>query len=353
MIRKTFASTLLILLIGTPAWAYVHRESVEKEIPVEGRSIIRIANPNGLIQLRPGGEGEIVLDARKIAKAEGEDAARDLAAEARVRVVEGSDEIEIRVEIPSKIKHSRSLGELLGFSKRKHVTVELYVDVPPSMEVILSTASGDVDVEGVLSGGEIGATSGDVWVSDCRGDFEIGVASGDVEIEGIIGELKLSASSGEISVKDISGSVEVSAASGDFVGEGIGESFSLDGASGSVSLEGCGGKVEISTASGDVWLKDVTSEIHVNTSSGDVTAYAVNGGPVDVNISCSSGDVELTIPVGGSYTLEISSVSGSINTKVPLSVQKVTRHELRGEVGSGEGSVSISTSSGDIKLLES
>ena len=55
---------------------------------------------------------------------------------------------------------------------------------------------------------------------------------------------------------------------------------------------------------------------------------------------------------GGSYRLEISSVSGAIYTKVPLSVEKVTRHELSGDVGSGKGSVTLSTSSGDIKVYE-
>jgi hypothetical protein len=353
MIRKTVVLTLLVLLAAAPAWAYVHRESVEKTIPAEGASVIRIANPNGLIQLRPGGDSEITLEAKKIAKAKSRDEAVDLAAEARVRVVEGADEIEIRVEIPSRIKNTHSLGELLGFSKRKHVTVEIYVDVPPSMEIRLSTASGDVDVEGVLSGGEIGATSGDVWISDCEGDFEVGVASGDVEIEGIVGELELSASSGELSVRDITGSVRVSAASGDFVGRGIGGSFVLDGASGEVRLEDCGGRVEISTASGDVFLKDVLSDLSVSTSNGDVTAFTVKNGPVNVEISCSSGDIELSVARGSSYQLEISSVSGAMNTKVPLSVHKVTRHELRGEVGSGVGSVSLSTSSGDIKLYES
>jgi len=353
MIRKAAASTLLVLLVSSPAWAYVHRESVEKTIPVEGRSAIRISNPNGLIQLRPGVGAEIRLEAKKIAKAKGEDAARDLAEEAKVRIVEGSDEIEIRVEIPSRLKHSTGLGELLGFSKRKQVTVEIYVEIPASMEVILSTASGDVDVEGVLSGGEINATSGTVWISDCKGDFVVGVASGDVEIEGIVGELSLSASSGELSVKDISGSVQVSAASGDFIGRGISESFSHDGASGNVTLEDCGGEIDINTASGDIWLKNVISDISVNTSNGDVTAFAIDGGPVNVEISCSSGDIELTVARGGSYRLEVSSVSGAIYTKVPLSVERVTRHELSGDVGSGAGSVTLSTSSGDIKVYES
>jgi hypothetical protein len=353
MLRKAVALTLLVLLVSSPAWAYVHRESVEKTIPVEGRGVIRISNPNGLIQLRPGVGANVVLEAKKIAKAKGEDAARVLAEDARVRIVEGPDEIEIKVEIPTRIKHGTSLGELLGFSKRRHVIVEIYVEVPPSMEVILSTASGDVDVEGVLSGGQINTTSGDVWVSDCEGDFTVGVASGDVEIEGIVGELSLSASSGELSVRDISGSVEVSAAGGDFIGKNIGDSFSLDGASGNVTLEGCGGRIEISTASGDVWLKDVTSNISVNTSNGDVTAFAVDGGPVNVEISCSAGDIELTVAEGSSYRLDISNVSGAIYTKVPLSVEKVTRHELRGNVGSGAGSVILSTSSGDIKVQES
>lgn len=353
MIRKTAAMAFLVLLVGSPAWAYVHRESVEKSIPAEGRNVIQISNPNGLIQLRPGSGPDVSLEAKKIAKAKDEDEARSMAEEAKVRIVEGPDEIEIRVEMPSRLKRGMGLCELLGFSKSRHVTVELYVEVPPSMEVVLSTTSGDVDVEGVLSGGRVNTTSGDIWLSGCEGDFIVGVASGDVEIEGIVGELSLSSSSGELSVKDVRGAVDVSVASGDFVGKGISGSFNLGGASGDATLEDCDGEIDISTASGDVWLKNVTSRMSVNTSSGDVTAYALKGGPVDARISCSSGDIELTVVKGSSYRLEIGSVSGAIYTKVPLAVEKVSRHELRGNVGSGKGLIALSTSSGDIKVCES
>ena len=350
MKRMSVALVLLTILAGPPAWAYVHRESVEKTIPVDGRTAISVSNPSGLIKVRPVDGAVVALEATKVAKATNEGAARELAEQVKVRIVEGSDEIEIKVEIPSRFERGSGISDFLGIGTRRQVEVELYIQVPPSMKVKLATASGDVDVEGVEAGGDIDAASGDVWVSGCSGDFTVGVASGDAEVAGIRGNLSISSASGGLSIRDIRGSVEVSIASGDFVGRMIEGTFSLDGASGDVTVEECKGEVDVDTASGDVWLKDVVSELSVNTSSGDVTAYTRADGVPSVDISCSSGDIELSLPETGSYRLEIGTVSGSIHCKVPLSVEKVTRHELRGKVGSAKGSVNLNTSSGDIKV---
>jgi hypothetical protein len=352
MIKRAAAFTLMAVLMSSPASAYVHEESVEKTIRAEGKADIVVSNPNGLVKIRPADGTEIVLEAKKIIKAKGEDAARDVAEDVRVRVVEGSDRIEIIVEIPSKYKRGSGIGDFLGFSSRSHVTVDLYIDAPSWLKASVSTASGDVDIEGLESGGEIDATSGDVWLAACSGNFTVGVASGDVEIEEIRGDLSLSSASGGVTVRDIRGSVEVSVASGSFLGKMIEGSFKLNGASGDVTVDKCDGAVDVSTASGDVVLKSVSGELLVNTSSGDVTADVVSADIMDVAISCSSGDVELNVPSGASYALDIGSVSGSIHCKVPLSVEKVTRNELRGTVGSGNGSVSLNTSSGDIKIYE-
>jgi hypothetical protein len=282
MLRRCIALAFLAVFISSPAWSYVHRESVEKVIPAEGRSTIRVSNPTGLIKVRPADGANVVLEAKKVAKAKTEDEARDLAEKARVRVIERGDEIEIKVELPSKTKHKSLLGGILKLSVSTHVTVELYLDVPSSMELHLGSTSGDIDVEGARAGGHLGAASGDIWVSDCVGDFSIGVASGDIEVEGV----------------------------------------------------------------------EVSGEVVVNTSSGDVTVHSVARGAVEVEIACSSGDIELVVAKGSSYHLELGTVSGGISCKVPLTVEKVSRRELRGDVGSGGGSVILSTSSGDIRVRE-
>jgi len=349
---RRIAPLLLVAFLATPARAHVYRESVQRTIPVDGATVIRVTNPNGLVRIRPAEGSEIQLVAKKIARAGDEDEARLLASRARVSVAEGPEEVRIKVEVPSRKRQKSGLAALFGFVRRSRVAVDLFLDVPEGMRIELTTASGDIDVEGMRAGGEVSATSGDVWLSDCRGDFSISVASGDVEIEAVEGKLRLSSASGELSVRDIAGPVSVSVASGDFDGADIEGSFALDGASGDVNLERCEGEIEVSTASGDVWFEDVVPLVSVSTSSGDVTVSTAGGDDVDVGISCSSGDIELELPRGASYTLKISTVSGMIHTSVPLSIENLSRHELRGKVGSGRGSVRLSTSSGDIVVDE-
>ncbi len=352
MIKKAAVLAILTLAAVSQGWAYDHRESVERVIPVEGRDAIRVSNLNGLIKIRPGDETTVRVEAVKIVKADDMDEAEELAAEARVRVVEDPDDIEIEVEIPSDYRQGSGLGGLLGFSTRKRIVVELYIEIPSRMAVYLASTSGDIDVEDLEGGGELSSASGDIWLRDCSGRFHVGVASGDVEIDGLEGDLRLSAASGQLNVKDVRGSIEASVASGDFMGSMITGSFKLEGASGDVTVEDCGGRVDVRTASGDIWLRDVVSELTVSTSSGDVSAFTVLSTDVDIEISCSSGDIELRMEEGSSFRLELASVSGSIHCKLPMAVEKVSRHELRGVVGSGDGSVDLVTSSGDIRVYE-
>ena len=148
---------------------------------------------------------------------------------------------------------------------------------------------------------------------------------------------KVSTASGNIEVTDVRGDVNVSTASGD------------------VSLKGVNGRINASTASGEMRVVDVVGEVNAQTASGDVEVeIAQLQGTEDMKFSSASGDVRVKLPSNVDADVSMSSATGSIKTDFPIEV-KERRYgpgsEARGQLGNGSRSVRLSTASGDVSLM--
>ncbi len=128
----------------------------------------------------------------------------------------------------------------------------------------------------------------------------MGVASGDVEVTAVRGPATANTSSGDVSGRDVDGDVEVIDPEGD---------VSVEASSGDVTVADPGGDVDVSASSGDVSIRfraeagaTVSAEAgsgNVETSGLDVSTdgstleTTVGDGPRTVDVSTSSGDVEI------------------------------------------------------------
>jgi hypothetical protein len=147
----------------------------------------------------------------------------------------------------------------------------------------------------------------------------------------------VSTASGNIDVTDVRGDVIVNTASGD------------------VTLKGVNGRINASTASGDMRVLDVVGEVNAKSASGDVEVeIAQLQGSDDMKFSSASGDVNVKLPANLDGDVSMSSATGSIKTDFPIEV-KESRHgpgsQARGQLGSGARSIRLSTASGDVSLM--
>ena len=214
--------------------------------------------------------------------------------------------------------------------------VDMIVRVPAGHDVDVHQAVGDIDAAGIVSDLSLGTSTGDITASSTRGKLTLNSASGRVHVTSAQGDLDLNTASGDVVIESVSGrDVKIDVASGDIKATGLrAERANLSSASGSIRAS-------------DVHAPDFKAE----SASGSVHV-TLDGELHDVDVSSASGTVEVVVPDGFGGTVEMETSSGSIDTDFQMSITSQRRGSLRGRIGDGTAHVSLSTASGDVRLLK-
>jgi hypothetical protein len=238
----------------------------------------------------------------------------------------------------------------------QNVDAKILVDLPPGMDLDLSTGSGDIEVKGDTSGRSVvcNTGSGDVTLdagaakfathtgsgdvrarlSPAAAEAEVETGSGDVKVEGGVAALKAHTGSGGIAVHLSSPA----------------KSVRLRSSSGGVELSGGAEEADVHTSSGEVRLSGLAGKADLGSSSGDVVARWVKLSSGDeVRVRTSSGSVRLELPPGVSPSGALDTGSGDIVSDYPGVFNK--RHStctLSG--GAGSPNLDVETSSGGIAV---
>lgn len=219
-------------------------------------------------------------------------------------------------------------------------------------QVVVRTRNGrPVDEEVVIE-----TEPGRVRIRDAEGSFRLGPM-----------HLRLRGAAG-LDI-DVPRSVAVACRtlSGDVVAEGIGGASRWNSASGDISVVLDAGPIAVDTMSGDAVVSaSVPLGMTVRTVSGDVRVRAPR---LDASsITTTSGDVHLAAALAAGVRHTVSSVSGDVEVETASSV-RVETHSLTGDVkvdgphrteggrgnrtvivGDGAAVLSVSTTSGDIRV---
>ena len=154
--------------------------------------------------------------------------------------------------------------------------------------------------------------------------------SGTIRIEGIDGPVDCETDSGQIEISFIRS--EVRAASD----------------SGCVHIQGVKGAVDVRTDSGRIEAFEVEGTIDANTDSGTIQLSQTAVAPVCAH--SDSGRIRVKLADSGGYTIRAQTDAGRIELPV-LTRQRLSRHELEGDVRGGGSVVDLETDSGDIEVL--
>jgi hypothetical protein len=208
------------------------------------------------------------------------------------------------------------------------------ISVPASAQARITTASGDIDVEGLA------------------GAVELGTVSGDVRADELAGGLTVATTSGEVRLQDVAGVLQVTTISGDVTLEG----GKVDGAtvkttSGEIDLDGAVGPLDLGTVSGDISVRDAhEAKLTLATTSGDIDYEGDLARDGANQLSTISGDVKLRLPDTSGFRLDASTVSGEMHSDFDLSGGQAGLGTLDGQAGDGGASVNVNTTSGEISL---
>ncbi|MGP9800627.1 DUF4097 family beta strand repeat-containing protein [Rheinheimera sp. NSM] len=222
--------------------------------------------------------------------------------------------------------------------KDKANAAELRFEVPVGASVEFKGVNGNVSVNGIHGSSQISTVNGDIDASELRNS------------------VKLSTVNGEIKVKAASGKVELSSVNGKINDEGSKGRLSYDVVNGKIKVKSSAEEISVSTVNGDAELElNGTKQLKLSTVNGEIETKLSGVTNPRVNGSSVSGDIELKLDANVSARFDIkASAGGSIKNK--LSNDKANKakygpaRSLQFTSGSGDGSVELSTVSGDVEL---
>lgn len=344
------AVILMVLGLTAPALADSERVREVSRATFESRGVKRldVENSRGSIDIVPGSDGEVRLEALKVARGTTE-RARRLADQTLVEAGREGDRFVVRVRYPRHESYQFSFWELFGGVEVPGVDIHLTLTIPAGLAVDANSASGDIGTRGLAGEQLLETTSGDLEIEGARGPLRAASTSGEISVAGAARAI-LRTTSGDISVAGCTGPLRASTVSGALLVSESGDSVALESVSGDVTLRRVLRGFVATTTSGELIARDVAGRVRASTGSGDVE-IRFSGPLTGAEVSTSSGDLDVWLPQGIRCAVEMKTSSGEINVQVPLELETVTRHRVTGRVGGGEVPVLLRSSSGDIGVM--
>ena len=286
-------------------------EKISKSFKVGPSGTLDVANMSGDVVVTAGGTDTIVIDAVK--------KFRGPAAEAKDQFA--------RVTIEMTERAGRVEAKTTYAARNTKVSVDYTVTAPAGTSVFAHSMSGDVKV------------------TDIKGEVRIDTVSGDVTATGTPAATLLRTMSGDATASGIDHQNELR----------------ISTISGTVILRSARARaVDADSTSGDVALTDVICDrALVKAFSGDITYSGSLAKAGRYEFKSQSGDVRITLVGAPGFDLDASTFAGSVRSDFPVTLpagQPVggqgARKSLRGVVGSGGATLSIKAFSGDITIVK-
>ncbi|MEO3678718.1 DUF4097 family beta strand repeat-containing protein [Rheinheimera sp. FR7-31] len=220
----------------------------------------------------------------------------------------------------------------------KSNAAQLSFEVPVGASVEFKGVNGNVSVSGIHGSSQIGTVNGEITATDLRNS---------VKLSTVNGEIKLSSGSGRIELSSVNGEIEDNGSSG---------RISYEVVNGEINASSNAEEVSVSTVNGDADIKlSGTTQLKLSTVNGEIDVTLRDSSAPRISGSSVSGDIELTLDSNISARFDVkASAGGSIDNT--LSSDKASKakygpsRSLQFTLGSGDGSVELTTVSGDVKL---
>ena len=316
--------------INAGSWSQPHYErTVELQHPMADGSTLAVSTASGSIDVT----GQAVNEAQVVATIRGqaptEEEAQELAEQTEIRFEPSGERLAIKADTP-RLGHNRS------------VSVSYVITVPRQTSI------------------DCGSASGAIKATNLQGSVRADTASGSVTCEAVGGgEVRMGTASGSVRLSDAAdlSSCEIKSSSGRASADRVQatDRIRVSSTSGAVELSDARARtIEMHGTSGHVSGRNIDcSRLTAECSSGQVSVEFSPSTPADVaaEVRSISGSVTVVAPPGFAGQVEMSTTSGSVHSDLPIQVQgRMNPRHLSGSIGTGNGSLSLRTTSGSVRL---
>lgn len=170
-------------------------------------------------------------------------------------------------------------------------------------------------------------------------DVVISSGSGEVEVDNITGQVKVETGSGSITANNLNGPITLKAGSGEIDAHNLDGPTTLQTGSGSITVGGLVGQANVNSGSGSVEITKakLSGQSSVKTGSGSIEFTGSIDPAGSYQFETGSGEIGVTLPATSAFNLDVSTGSGSINNAFgSTTVGNDPRAALRLHTGSGD-----------------
>jgi DUF4097 and DUF4098 domain-containing protein YvlB len=189
--------------------------------------------------------------------------------------------------------------------------------------------------------------AGGVRVSVVNAEITVSKFDGDVDLEAVNGEVVVSGRPKQVAAKTVNGGIQISGGGTRVEAESVGGEIVLTGVAGDVRATSVGASIEVTGG------RLERGEFQSVSGSIDVTCEL--DGKATFQTESHSGDIDLHFPANVSAEFEVSTFSGDIHNDFGPTGTKRQYGPGRNAsftTGGGDAQVSVSTFSGDVRLLK-
>jgi len=258
------SGALLSLPLASTASDCPFSEPRQANLDATGATTLRVEAKAGSLKIHgSSGLTEVRVDGNACA------GDKDVLDDIELKTSRSGDTLHIEVAIPD-------------FKWQRHSPyLDLEIEVPESLFLVVEDGSGSVTIEGVR-GLELEDGSGDILVRQVAEGVEIEDGSGELEVVEVGGEVRIDDGSGSLEIQHVAGKISIEDGSGEITVRDTEAGLEIiEDGSGSIELEHIGGDVLIrEDGSGSIWAeyvdgdftvkRDGSGGIHVNHVEGQV-----------------------------------------------------------------------------------
>lgn len=215
---------------------------------------------------------------------------------------------------------------------------QLVIEVPEGAALEFSGVNSSVSVTGVVGSSKITTVNGAILAKQLKN------------------EVQLETVNGEIDSIDNSGRVRLNTVNGEIDDEGSSGRVSAESVNGEISINSSAKEVEVSVVNGEAELVlSGTERLDFSSVNGEITASLKNSKSPRINTSSVSGAsvLKLDADISARFKLVANAGGDIINSITAQKADKAKygpRRSLEFSAGQGEGSIDMSTVSGEIRV---
>lgn len=193
--RKRLSVFLGFLLMAGVAGAETLTEKLDRTVPLQAGSQVKLSNVNGSVTLEAWDRNEVRIEAEKKVKAGDAGVARKYMAQLKIDITQGADGLRIDTKYPRR-QESGFFDWMFGKDVNANVTYRLHVPRRAALDIV--SVNGGVSATGTRGRTHLETTNGGITVKDVQGNMVLETVNGGIDVFRSAGALKAGSVNGHI-----------------------------------------------------------------------------------------------------------------------------------------------------------